>query len=95
MDDPFGRAHMYRWGAIAVSLLAMSGMVVGTAVAGEASGPLVDVALSGAAWADSALDGHEAGFAVDGDGASSWYPVGAQGSMLVDLGRRQRVEGWG
>src|SRR5262245_29548709 len=89
---------MGRSRALAVSLLAMSGMVVGgpDAVAGaEASGPLVDVALSGVASADSALDGHSAGFAVDGDGATSWCPAGAHGSVLVDLGRYQRVEGFG
>jgi arabinogalactan endo-1,4-beta-galactosidase len=89
---------MYRWRAVAVSLLAMSGIVVvgtGTAAGGPEFGPLVDVALSGVASADSALDGHGAGLAVDGDGASSWCPAGDQGSIVVDLGRYQQVEGFG
>jgi arabinogalactan endo-1,4-beta-galactosidase len=88
---------MYRWRAAAGSLLMALGMVVGAGVAegGEESGPLVDVALLGVASADSAVAGHEAGLAVDGDGASSWCPVGARGSVVVDLGRPRRVEGFG
>src|SRR2546430_2494796 len=102
----FGREDriMSRWRAVAVSVLAMSGMVVAgpdTAAEAEAAGPLVavaplvDVALSGLAWADSALAGHGPGLAVDGDGATSWCPAGEQGSMLLDLGRYQGVEGFG
>jgi arabinogalactan endo-1,4-beta-galactosidase len=89
---------MYRWRVAAVSLFGVMGMAAaGTSAAngGEESGPVVDVAPQGVAWADSALAGHAAALAVDGDGATSWCPDGDRGSITLDLGRQQRIEGFG
>lgn len=86
---------------VSLPLLAALGLVGTPASAGpdtggvRPAGPAVNIALLGAASADSAAPGHSAGLAVDGDGATAWCPTGARGSLTVDLRRTQRVEGLG
>src|SRR5438552_2655724 len=63
--------------------------------AGEAAGPLADVAVTASASADGATDGHPAAAAVDGDGTTTWCPAGASGTLTVDLGRPVRLGGFG
>ncbi|MFL6141427.1 MAG: glycosyl hydrolase 53 family protein [Labedaea sp.] len=89
---------MRTWLAGAGVLVAVAGLSVagvGAAAGDAGSEPLVDVALLGTAWADSASAGHEAALAIDGDGASSWCPAGDRGAVVVDLRRQQRIEGFG
>ena len=56
------------------------------AAAPASATPLVDLALSGTASAPAA---------IDGNAATAWCPTGNDGEVTVDLGRRQRVEGFG
>jgi arabinogalactan endo-1,4-beta-galactosidase len=89
---------MTRWRVVAVSFvssLTVLGLLPGIAVADHGSGPVVNVALRGTASASSELVGHEAGLAVDGDGATSWCPAGGTASITVDLVRERRLEGFG
>lgn len=68
---------------------------VPAAWAGAGAAPLVDVALTATATADTATDGHPATAAVDGDGATTWCPAGTSGALTVDLARTRRLGGFG
>jgi arabinogalactan endo-1,4-beta-galactosidase len=66
-----------------------------TQVRVELQGPVVNVALQSRASTDSAQADHPAALAIDGDGTTSWCPTGASGSITIDLGHPNRLEGFG
>src|SRR5207249_4760387 len=66
---------------------------------GGRSGPTtqltVDLALGGSVTASSAQAAAPASSAIDGSASTSWCPIGASASLIVDLGRPRRLEGVG
>jgi hypothetical protein len=56
--------------------------------------PVVDLALTGSATADSTGDGRAA-WAVDGNAATAWCPAGPSGTITIDLKRTRALNGLG
>ncbi|HEU5158605.1 MAG TPA: glycosyl hydrolase 53 family protein [Streptosporangiaceae bacterium] len=63
--------------------------------AAQPGAPTVDLALTGAAAADTAATGQAASAAIDGNAATAWCPTAAAGTLTVDLGRPRRLAGFG
>ncbi|MEU4250529.1 glycosyl hydrolase 53 family protein [Amycolatopsis sp. NPDC026612] len=91
--------HLRSAGVLGSAILAVAGCLLpgGAAAAswGPAAAPLVDVAVTATATADTEQPGHRAALAVDGDGATTWCPTGPGGAITIDLGRPQAIEGFG
>jgi arabinogalactan endo-1,4-beta-galactosidase len=78
---------------IGVVLAAALAVPTGARAAGRT--PVVDLALTATASADSAETGHEAAKAIDGDGSTTWCPTGTTGTLTVRLSRTTDVGGFG
>jgi arabinogalactan endo-1,4-beta-galactosidase len=66
--------------------LAAAAAAASLAAAPASATPLVDLALSGTASAPAT---------IDGNAATAWCPTGNEGELTVELGRRERLEGFG
>jgi arabinogalactan endo-1,4-beta-galactosidase len=86
--------HLLTVAAVVITI-SQAGATHSNAATAERAAPIIDLALSGAATADTAATGRDAAAAVDGNAASTWCPAASSGVLTIDLGRPRRLAGFG